>query len=215
MYQLDRTKFVGLFDDHYTHLAEVAVKKLGLEKLWHYVHEHHTKGLGYHNLNHIRTVTGMAYELAILEGADVYVCVITAMFHDIGHQGRGGPHDADNIQIALNHLTLAYGLPTHPGVQRALIATQYDGHDFPNTPITLEDKVLRDADLCLPFLAPDNARTLMTGLGKELGLWDEHTLYSKGLPDSIDFYAGVRWQTTTAIDRRDECMRRVYALHPI
>lgn len=188
-------------------LARWARKYYDLQDAWAFVKSIHTPKLAYHNLTHLRIVTGAAVSLAWRTGADPRLAAIAAMFHDAGHAGHSRTQlDDANVETALYWLETYNNLGdkycTKPLLDKeelvlvsyAIRSTMYLGGAFPNPPTTPLACVLRDADLWNPHLRPANLRHMVAGLGKELQAWDETTL-DVGFENVIKFFETVTWHT--------------------
>lgn len=198
-----------------------ALKQFDLECAWEYVKEAHTDGLGYHNLDHIEIAMMTAQYLACAEGGNIRLAIITAMVHDLQHTGKGP--DADNVERAIFclHDLISCEDPKFLSkmeqniVEQAVRCTMFAEGKFPIAPRTLQDRIMRDADLWNIHLEPKNACHMILGLGKELGAWNESTL-AQGIENTVAFYKTVTWHTHTGlmlaerVDSRAEELRRRY-----
>lgn len=154
--------------------------------------------LFYHSLAHTRDeVAPAADRLASLEGVsgrDYQLLMTTAYFHDVGFIEQYDDHESVSIRIAANILPDFGFMPEDVEIIcNAIRATR-----LPQTPNTLLEKIMVDADL-------DN-------LGKEdffqrsLDLRRELTALGRGVGDQewyasqIKFLKGHRYWTTAARD---------------
>ena len=131
----------------------------------------------YHNLIHCWQVYKACENLLQLHDLEPSDELIWAsIFHDYNHSG-GRDFDTANIEKAI--LGVNEGIkqfrdqyPDQPPVDINIIesmikCTLYIG-TFPNEPKSLEEQVLRDADLMTAFVENDIAVILMKGLYKEM-----------------------------------------------
>lgn len=171
----------------------------GLGPLWQWIKHHHTKDLGYHNRTHLKVVAAVAAHLADLNGSDIRLAIIAGMFHDFQHTGEGP--DSKNVKIAIAGLRRAWSMrivdltdAEFRTVQHAILCTTYEDGQFLYEPISALEEAVRDADLWNINLNPTNARHMILGLGRELGLWNATTL-GHGIDLTEQFLSKVIWYT--------------------
>lgn len=213
---------MSILKREYVHDAmDWVIDSYNLEQVWNFVKAFHTPNLGYHNLEHLKVVTGAAAWLSLREGVDPKLPVIAAMFHDMGHTGK--QPDTQNVDLAISWfrraceakysyrplLSLSYAEESR--IVDAIRSTTYEGGEFPFGPRSPEGKILRDADLWNPHLLSLNAKTMIAGLGRELGAWT-HSNRSKGLISNYEFFTKVVWFTKTAQDMAPAAMQHLKEL---
>lgn len=178
----------------------------------------------YHGMRHVRYVVCDAY--AILEHEDSedmkpysqnarrLMVVLAGLFHDCGHT-LGMQSDKENINIALECFRQAYKevhLPLTDSmrelIENAIICTEYEGGKFVREPASFLDKILRDADVFLPFhLNEEGGQDLLLGLYHEIVA--EGFQYEKWAPyleGQIKFMASLQYFTQYGKWMRDTWM---------
>jgi len=154
---------------------------------------------GYHGLRHMLHVTWACYEACKYydkEGSNL-LCprqmrslLIAALFHDYGHCGKSGD-DEINIEVAIRGLF--ENIQPEDELHKEKIASVIRATKFPHEDlgenITLEQKILRDADASQTFSTAWIGEVL-AGLGSE---FDESPLEMLKIQDgflkSLSFYS--------------------------
>jgi uncharacterized protein len=106
-----------------------------------------TPALRYHSLAHTRdevvVAAGRLAGLEHLPAPDTLLLLTAAYFHDIGYLEQGSDHEAAGIRVVEQVLPrFGYSAEQVRSVSRLLLATQ-----LPQTPLTLAEQILADADL--------------------------------------------------------------------
>jgi uncharacterized protein len=101
-----------------------------------------------HDILHIRRVVKTALELASVEGADPWVVMPAAYFHDFVNLPKDDPRRAQasqlSAQAAVAYLSaLGYPSAHHEGIAHAVAAHSFSAGIVPTT---IEAKVVQDAD---------------------------------------------------------------------
>lgn len=129
-------------------------------------------GLSYHNRYHacwlMVKVDEMGTELQV-PGVNLRALVLAAMFHDMNHSGGTRP-DSENIEEAMEDLEYACEDEPRVGedtILRALELIRVTEFPFIRVPKTLEEKIIRDADI-LQGCTPHFAKTIYVDLYQEL-----------------------------------------------
>ncbi|MBS1978651.1 MAG: HD domain-containing protein [Bacteroidetes bacterium] len=121
--------------------------------------------LPYHNMDHVRDVVESAEKIAKAEGLtgeDVQLVRLGALLHDAGFIESASNHEERGAKMAAEWLP-AFGLTqTQIGkIQAMILSTK-----LPQSPSSLLDKVLCDADL--DYLGRDNYSDIARGLFEEM-----------------------------------------------
>jgi hypothetical protein len=151
----------------------------------------------YHNWKHMTHVVSVCMQLANyykLNLIDRYTLFISAMFHDYKHS-FGQHNDEINIDIAIYNLTQkiypqnVYALNVtrihkHKWIKPTIEVTKYP---FDNEPITLIEKIIRDADLtmCLSKCPEYFAEGLANELNLPEGTFSQKTMLEFALSQTL------------------------------
>ena len=110
--------------------------------------EYHRPDLAYHNLNHTQDVVENAKLIANsynLSDDEYYMTIAAAWMHDLGYYVNNNAvnHEVESAKLAVDFLK-ERGFEDHmiEGVRNCILATK-----LPQTPDTLPEKILCDADL--------------------------------------------------------------------
>jgi len=176
-----------------------------------------------HDFSHILRVCNNARIIGMQEGADMRVLLLAALLHDLGSEkGKGSKNEKTNEPRSMIHSFLcALGLDEE---LKEKVTYAVDVHSFSKgiVPITLEARILQDADRLDAIGAIGIARVFLTGgtLGREIynpedpfcrerepddGRWNLDHFYSKllKLESGMHTPAGRRLAA-----RRTEVLRR-------
>jgi predicted metal-dependent HD superfamily phosphohydrolase len=111
-----------------------------------FITERFTEAICYHNIDHTLDVVSACEQIGRacgLDNDDLEVAILAGWFHDTGYYLGNDNHEAESAAIA--EAFLAHNrVPSHriSSVKQAILATK-----LPQSPRTLIDKVLCDADL--------------------------------------------------------------------
>lgn len=110
--------------------------------------EYHRPNLTYHNLNHTQAVVEYAKLIADnynLSDEEYYITIASAWMHDLAYyiNNNSVNHEVESAKLAVDFLK-ERGFEDHivEGVRNCILATK-----LPQTPDTLSDKIICDADL--------------------------------------------------------------------
>lgn len=153
--------------------------------------------LPYHGIDHLFSVFQMCYEILHYNKSYEYdvnyklELYIAALFHDYAHSG-GKLSDAENIINALDGVMLFH--KANPEFDLNIVVQIIKATEYPYTisdaEITLlEQKIIRDADMCYLF-QPLSIVKLYCGLRNEFG-----TDYNTFLNNQYNFLNGVTFYT--------------------
>ncbi|WP_138494031.1 HD domain-containing protein [Paenibacillus pinistramenti] len=121
-----------------------------------------------HDWWHIYRVRRMALELAALEGADLFVCELAALLHDVADEKLNASKEAGLEKVSSwlkRHLDDPQDEPVILHVMSIISTMSYNGGK--NPPVTtLEGKVVQDADRLDAIGAVGIARTFAYGGSK-------------------------------------------------
>jgi len=126
-----------------------------------------------HDLGHILRTAHLAQQLAQEEAAQVEVCVVAALLHDLVYRPKNHPESPLTAQMAAELVPLwcreTNGLEAHAEA----VATAVESHSWSGggTPATLEAAVVQDADRLEALGAIGVARVFATGASFGAGLW--------------------------------------------
>lgn len=102
-----------------------------------------------HGMDHVNRVHALSMDLAVQEGADPEVVELTALLHDVDDYKLFGKENADNLVNAteiLNRHNIEAKIAQH--VLQIIPSMGYNNYLEGKRPITLEGKVVSDADMC-------------------------------------------------------------------
>jgi len=127
-----------------------------------------------HDLQHIRRVVTNARRLAVAEGADWQVVMPAAWLHDCVHVPKSSPHRQQASTLAAKQALEWLGQHEWPYGRLDDIGHAIEAHSFSAgiAPLTLEAKVLQDADRLDALGAIGLARTLMLGAEMKREFYD-------------------------------------------
>ena len=189
--------------------VEVLVDRLNLEGFYRYFNELNASTAPYHNKYHARCMMLNCFEGALFEKCttvEVRALVVAAMFHDFNHTGGHEPDEA-NIRLALEGLNLAqhaemFFTPlTEKELELAIRAIRVTQYPFIHEPMTVTEKIIRDADLMQLYEADvPTMRAQYLGLKAEVEISRKVTFtqeeYAVGQRAWLDEY--VVWYTAWA-----------------
>lgn len=162
----------------------------------------------YHNYKHCNDVTTWCEKILLHEGITQLSPELlwAALFHDYNHSGGLLP-DSENIKnarigltVKYKHYTQGYAFQFQTGYVLAkaheiIDCTLFD-NGFPNTPRSLDQQVIRDADLMSVFLPLEESLVMCNGLYQELlvkqPLLTKQDYWSK----NVEFLSNVTWFTS-------------------
>ena len=170
--------------------------------------------LPYHNAIHIASVVTCVQEAAHfysktdtpLSDQETVELLLAAVFHDYGYD-LNSTSDHENILIAQkavrdNEAMLKNELGDVFDVEK--ICSLIEITEYPHTrqPVTLSERILRDADYMMPYLIniPNVSfgTTLFIGLYKELHLKKPKMTLREFVEGVREFYHKVKWHTSWA-----------------
>nr|DAF93394.1 MAG TPA: HDc [Myoviridae sp. ctshb19] len=150
----------------------------------------------YHNADHCIRVAHRCLELFAAMGwrlrHEISMTMCAALFHDFGHTGKGP--DIKNIERAVAGLRAAEPVLLYFGgvsvghMENMIRCTEFR-HGFPNPPLNLMEKVLRDADV-MESCEPRSVKTVMFDLCAELDV-DVRA----AVPKQVEFLQNVHMYT--------------------
>ena len=143
-----------------------------LQKTAHYVEEKLTGEGSGHDWWHIVRVRQMAERLAVEEGANSFICEIAALVHDLADEKVAGSEEAGLAEV--HRLLDSLGLSDHQ-TQEILMIIQgisYKGGTLRDVPLTLEGKIVQDADRLDAIGAIGIARTMVFSGHKQRPIHD-------------------------------------------
>lgn len=116
----------------------------------HWLTEHHDENDAAHDISHFRRVWGTAQKLAVGEEVDELVLLCACYFHDIVSLPKNHPQRSLSSVMAARK-TLSLLQQTFPEFPEALYpavahAIEAHSHSANITPLTLEAKIVQDAD---------------------------------------------------------------------
>lgn len=163
----------------------------------------------YHNLIHCYQVYEACVNLLTLQQLEISDELIWAsIYHDYNHSGGSEP-DTINIQRAIDGVNEGinefYSLyPEHPSVNIETIeslikCTTFIGH-FPTEPTTIEECVIRDADLMTIFAGHEIAVLLTKGLYKEIQRNRPELTKEEFVKANYEFLSNAKYYTEPAND---------------
>ncbi len=143
-----------------------------LQKTAHYVEEKLTGEGSGHDWWHIVRVRQMAERLAVEEGANSFICEMAALVHDLADEKVAGSEEAGLAEV--HRLLDSLGLSDHQ-TQEILTIIQgisYKGGTLRDVPLTLEGKIVQDADRLDAIGAIGIARTMVFSGHKQRPIHD-------------------------------------------
>ncbi|MGT2754528.1 HD domain-containing protein [Streptococcus ovis] len=143
-----------------------------LQKTAHYVEEKLTGEGSGHDWWHIVRVRQMAERLAVEEGANSFICEMAALVHDLADEKVAGSEEAGLAEV--HRLLDSLGLSDHQ-TQEILMIIQgisYKGGTLRDVPLTLEGKIVQDADRLDAIGAIGIARTMVFSGHKQRPIHD-------------------------------------------
>ena len=159
------------------------------------------KHLTYHNIDHTQDVFDAARNIAIAEGVsstDQKLLFTAALFHDSGFLKLRREHEAESCDIARKYLPDYKYTPE----QIELICNMIKATRIPQSPDTLLEKILCDADL--DYLGRDDFFALSDRLYKELcfeGLIKDKDDWNM---EQVEFMTAHAYHTQTAVKQRQQ-----------
>lgn len=155
--------------------------------------------LRYHSLAHTRDVVLAAERLAKMEGLpleDRRLLTTAAYFHDIGYLEQRADHEAAGIRIVTQVLPLyGYSAAQVVAIGQLLLATQ-----LPQTPLTLAEQVMADADL--DVLGRDDYFARSRDLREEWEFFGLRVTDHEWYRSQLDFLRAHRYFTSSAYQLR-------------
>lgn len=154
--------------------AQAALCEMGLQDALRYVlNNNPSKGLGYHNEEHLLVVVSWVYQLGtgeMVSSSDLESLMLAALFHDFNHSG-GEFSDAVNVKRAIEgfgswfrNSKRSKDLVLHDTVVLLIACTEYPWKREPKTQL---EKIIRDADLMQMF-EPNYVQRAIWGLRPEI-----------------------------------------------
>lgn len=160
--------------------------------------------LFYHSLAHTRDVVDASERLAIVEGIQgesLDLLLTAAWLHDIGFVKQTVNHEAISARVAGEVLPeIGYTAGQVNIVQNAIMATM-----LPQTPMTLLERVLDDADL--DSLGRDDFLTRGNDLRREFSFLGRNYTDEEWFTSQISFFESHVYFTVAARKLRDEKKR--------
>jgi hypothetical protein len=141
--------------------VESIIDRLNLEPFYEfYSNFNGGSGLPYHNFYHAQCMILNCYEGAWysnLPEDDLRGLIVGAMMHDFNHSG-GSKSDTVNVQEALSGLVTAQAFArsrlvplSHSAFEIARNAIKVTEYPFKHVPLTLTERIIRDADMMQPY----------------------------------------------------------------
>jgi uncharacterized protein len=166
--------------------------------------------LTYHSLAHTRDDVVLAVERLVamlgVSGTDLVLVRTAAYFHDIGFVERPDQHEAASVRIAASALQrFGYTPAQIATVEEIIMATR-----VPQTPRTLLDQILVDADL--DSLGRGDFLRTSLALRAELAAFGTESTEAEWYARQLDFLRRHRYFTSAARALRDAGKRRNIAL---
>lgn len=127
-----------------------------------------SKDLPYHNWFHTCCMICNCIEGAQFYNLDFRQCHLiglSALFHDFNHSG-GRKSDAENINVAVSNLRSVTETYSPMDLHQMLETIRVTQYPFVHTPKTIEQKIIRDADL-MQILEPEWYEHVILGLQAE------------------------------------------------
>jgi uncharacterized protein len=120
------------------------------------------KDAGSHGMDHTDRVTRMCRIIGRIEGADMNILIPAALLHDIARpreKEQGLPHETEGARMAARYLaSISYTANLIPAICDAIRTHRFRSEE---KPVTLEGKILSDADKLDALGAAGIARTFM------------------------------------------------------
>lgn len=160
----------------------------------------------YHCLQHTRDDVVVAAErFAVGEGidGDERLCLLTAAyFHDLGHIEQSKNHEEISARIASEVLPrFGYSARQIDIIRRLIMATK-----VPQTPVTLLEEIIVDADM--DSLGRDDFMKTSLALRRELAATGNHASDLAWYEGQVEFLSAHRYFTGTAQKLRDPGKQR-------
>jgi len=156
----------------------------------------HEKAWPFHNIHHVRLVVDKCLELAKAYELDQQLTdelIIAAWFHDIGYVQGSKSHELQSCKICMSFINL-YDKECFSAfrIVGMILATKY-----PSFPVTLQEKILCDADLY--HLASDDYECWSERLREETNLYQAKQLSrQEWLRANIGFFDAHQYSTDYA-----------------
>lgn len=172
------------------------LEKYDLVKYYKYFLQNNTAlNAPYHNVNHTLSVMLFSYELAVEmknDNLNIRNLLIASLFHDMNHS-VGKLTDDKNIENAIDAFKKisTENEDDNLNIIDIISSTQYP-YTFPNDSATLEQLIIRDADL-LQGVRDDYFQQVVIGLSTEF----KQKLFDF-LPNQIKFWETVTYNTQHA-----------------
>jgi hypothetical protein len=181
----------------------------------------------YHGAFHEAALVSLVYEAARFYGfirEETRVLLIAAAMHDFNHSADKAANDSENIEAAIaglhqaqKHL-LASSSPILPNeatdAEHLIRITEYP---YTTNAQTLVEKIMRDADLMMPYLPTPAVKSLFVGLKEEMETCKGKRSFTEFASGVKEFYSNVIWGTEWAVAKAkvnqwDEKLSTVYNL---
>lgn len=141
-----------------------------------------------HDLNHVKRVVKLAKQLCIEEGAIVGVVVPAAYLHDCFSFAKGHPERRQSSRLAADKAIeflsqIDYPVEYYDAIHHAIVAHSYSAQV---TPMTLEAKIVQDADRLDALGAIGIARCIQVSVALNRPLYAEDDPFcSEREPDDV------------------------------
>jgi hypothetical protein len=181
----------------------------------------------YHGAFHEAALVSLVYEAARFYGfirEETRVLLIAAAMHDFNHSADKAANDSENIEAAIaglhqaqKHL-LASSSPILPNeatdAEHLIRITEYP---YTTNAQTLVEKIMRDADLMMPYLPTPAVKSLFVGLKEEMETCKGKRSFTEFASGVKEFYSNVIWGTEWAVAKAkvnqwDEKLSMIYNL---
>lgn len=161
------------------------IEKLSLQEEFSFILQNNKSNwLPYHNLRHTICMVENCYEGALYENlSEEYITklIIAALFHDTNHSGGAQP-DSENVKNAKSLASIffstkdeAISLEDYTEIIDIISATEFP-YTIENHKLTLQQKIIRDADLLQAFREDSTTQTFF-GLMREFKTNDFEKFY--------------------------------------
>ncbi|MGL4725701.1 MAG: phosphohydrolase [Scandinavium sp.] len=154
-----------------------------------WLHDHHDSDDAAHDLSHFRRVWATAQQLAASEKVDELVVLCACYFHDIVSLPKNHPDRSRSSQLAAQKTlsVLRADFPDFPEDLYASVAHAIEAHSHSAniTPLTLEAKIVQDADRLESLGAIGLARVFAVAGKLNFSLFDANDPFAdhRGLND--------------------------------
>lgn len=136
-----------------------------------YIRKIHLDDSSGHDYWHIKRVESLAVKLAHAENADVFLCRLSALLHDVDDYKTGG--DEENLPVAkklLNEQKISKDI--HQRVLSIIRQVSFKGARVVNQPLSIEAMCVQDADRLDAIGAIGIARTFAFGGKSQRSIYD-------------------------------------------